>query len=202
MRKVLLATKNRGKQKEYAALLAPLNWQVITLADLDETSVPDVVEDGQSFVENALKKAHVYHQAFSMPVLADDSGLEVAALQGKPGIYSARYAGETVEDKLDEANNKKLLEDMKDISFENRQARFTCVIALVRVDQDPLIATGHCSGFIATTPEGSGGFGYDPLFLLPDVNKTMATLSPEEKNKRSHRYHALQDLIKKLAKNK
>lgn len=193
MSKILLATKNRGKQREILKILAPLGVDVISLADVVDQHMPDVLEDGKTFAENALKKAEVFHRFYHIPTLADDSGLEVDALGGAPGVYSARYAG---EEKNDEANNRKLLANLEGVPRGERKARFTCVLAYVDGDSPPILATGHCEGVIAEQPRGEGGFGYDPLFYLPEKGKTLAEMSAEEKNKISHRYHALQNFIR------
>jgi XTP/dITP diphosphohydrolase len=195
MQKVILATKNQGKVKEFADLLAPLHLQVISSHDLDPEKVPNIVEDGETFEQNALKKAKAYYKCFGVPALADDSGLEVDALEGKPGIYSARYAG---EGKGDQANNEKLLAELKGTPAEERTARFICAIAYVDGKSSPIIVRGSCEGSIVEEPKGEGGFGYDPLFLLSGQDRTMAQLTKEEKNKCSHRYHALQALVQQI----
>jgi XTP/dITP diphosphohydrolase len=195
MRKVILATKNQGKVKEFADLLAPLHIEVISSNDLDPEQVPDVIEDGKTFEQNAIKKAEAYYRCFGLPALADDSGLEVDALDGQPGIYSARYAG---EGKSDQANNAKLLAELIRTGAEERTARFICAIAYVDGSSSPIVVRGSCEGSIAEEPKGEGGFGYDPLFLLFGKERTMAQLTKEEKNKCSHRYHALQALVKQM----
>ena len=198
MQRILLATTNKGKQREYAELLAPLAMEVTILSDLGP-DVPEVVEDGLTFEENALKKALTYFRHFQLPVIADDSGLEVDALGGKPGVFSARYAGEKASD---EENIAKLLAELHNVPLEKRSARFVCVIAYVDGKNDPLIAKGFCSGQIAFEPKGSNGFGYDPIFYLPQYEKTMAQLEPEEKNKISHRSKALEQFVQFLKQDK
>jgi XTP/dITP diphosphohydrolase len=195
MQKVIVATTNQGKLKEFAALLSPMRIEVISSKELDPELIPNVVEDGVTFEQNALKKAEAYYQRFGLATLADDSGLEVDALDGQPGIYSARYAG---EERGDQANNEKLLAELKEVPKEKRTARFTCAIAYVDGTSAPIIAKGTCEGSIAEQPMGEGGFGYDPLFIPSDKQITMAQLSKEEKNKCSHRFHALQDLVHQL----
>ncbi|MDQ0340876.1 XTP/dITP diphosphohydrolase [Caldalkalibacillus uzonensis] len=189
---ILLATQNRGKQKEYAMLLEPLGIQVLTLEDMPG-GIPSVMEDGATFEENALRKAEAYHRHYNLPTLADDSGLVVDALEGRPGVYSARYAGEQASD---EANIAKLLADMEKVPPGRRTARFVCVIAYVDGQGSSLIAKGTCEGEIAFEPAGTNGFGYDSVFYLPRYHKTMAELAPEEKNRISHRSHALEAFVK------
>lgn len=193
-KKVILATTNQGKLKEFKALLAPLNFELITINELDEELVPHVLEDGDTFEENALKKARAFYERFGLPCLADDSGLEVDVLHGEPGIYSARYAG---EGSTDAENNQKLLLNLQGVPDEQRSAHFTCVIAFVDGAQE-ILAKGECEGLIAWEPEGMDGFGYDPIFYVPQFHGTMAQLGKEVKNSISHRFHALQDLVQKL----
>lgn len=197
MQKILLATKNKGKVAELTELVRLLNIQVVSLADMDVSKIPHVVEDGRTFEENALKKAREYYNTFKMPTMADDSGLEVDALNGEPGIYSARYAGDEATDR---DNNEKLLQQLHGVPAEKRTAHFTCVIAVVDGEREPIVTKGYCHGLIAKEPKGSQGFGYDPIFFVPEKNKMMAELAKEEKNLISHRFHALQQLIKKLEK--
>jgi XTP/dITP diphosphohydrolase len=197
MQKVLLATTNKGKQKEYSSMLGHLGFEVITLNDL-EPMAPDVEEDGLSFEENAVKKAKAYSQYYQMPTIADDSGLEVDALGGRPGVLSARYAGPKA---TDADNITKLLEELKNVPLNERTARFVCVIAYINGDLPPLIARGICSGLIGFEPKGAFGFGYDPVFYLPQYGKTMAELLPEEKNKISHRAQALDQFVRQWKDN-
>lgn len=194
MKKIILATSNKGKQKEIANLLAPLHIHPLSNNEVDQKRIPNIVEDGETFEENAFKKAKAYNDEFGLPALADDSGLEVEVLEGRPGIYSARYAG---VESTDQDNYEKLLVELSGIPKEKRKANFTCAIAYVD-GEETLIAKGRCEGFITEEPIGEEGFGYDPVFLLEDLQKTMAQLSKEEKNKRSHRFHALQDLVRQL----
>lgn len=163
---------------------------------LDYPDIPDIVEDGNSFLENALKKARAVSEATGETVLADDSGMEVDALDGAPGIYSARYGG---EDGNDEKNIRKLLDDMKDIAPENRGADFRCLLVLYFPDRRYEIFEGFWKGTIAEKPVGQNGFGYDPVFFLPEQGVTVAEISPEAKNKISHRAQALSKLKKKLS---
>ena len=186
-RRLVLASGNAGKLRELTDMLNPLGWSVRPQGDWD---VPEAVEDGLSFIENALIKARHASRLTGIPALGDDSGLVVDALNGEPGIYSARYAGHDADDA---ANNRKLLEALDGVSDSARSAHFYCAMALVRhaFDPAPLLAIGKWDGRIAQRPRGSGGFGYDPLFLVPGLNCTSAELSPEQKNRLSHRGQAL-----------
>lgn len=173
--------------------LRGLGFHILALSDL--LSVPEIEEDGKSFTENALKKARFYSNYFGKLTLADDSGLEVDILKGLPGIYSARYAGEGVSH---QENNRKLLKEMEGIPMSKRGARFRCVIAVVSPDEREGVTEGSCKGRIGLREVGRKGFGYDPLFILPQYGKTMAQLSMEEKNRISHRGKALRKLRKIL----
>lgn len=189
-KKVVLATRNQGKVREFNRLFAPLGWEGISLADYE--GVPEVVEDGDTFEANAVKKAATISAHLGLPALGDDSGLKVDALDGAPGVYSARYAG---EDATDEDNWRKLLQELEGVPDEQRTARFCCTLAFVVPGEEPVIATGTCEGVIAREPAGTNGFGYDPVFYLPEQGKRMAQLSPEEKNRISHRAQAMQQLL-------
>jgi XTP/dITP diphosphohydrolase len=169
--------------------------EVLLSSLLDYPDLPDIVEDGSSFLENALKKARVVSERTGETVLADDSGLEVEALDGAPGIYSARYAG---EEGNDEKNIRKLLDDMKDVIPENRGATFRCLLVLYSVDGSYETFEGRWNGRIAEKPAGQSGFGYDPVFYLPEEGVTVAQLSPEVKNRISHRAQAFVKLKEKL----
>jgi XTP/dITP diphosphohydrolase len=162
---------------------------------LDYPDIPDIVEDGNSFLENALKKARTVSEATGETVLADDSGMEVDALGGAPGIYSARYAG---EDGNDAKNIRKLLDDMKDIAPENRDADFRCLLVLFFTDGRYETFEGLWKGTIAEKPNGNNGFGYDPVFYIPELGVTVAQISSEVKNRLSHRAQALAKLKEKL----
>lgn len=191
-RRLLVATTNPGKLREYREMLSgvpgtqrpQIEW--LTLADVGLASV-DVEETGQTFWENALLKARTYCGLSGLPTLADDSGLAVDALDGGPGVYSARYAPTA------EARNQKLLDALAGLPAAQRAARFVCVTALVTPDGLFLAGEGRVEGEIGTEPRGNGGFGYDPVFVLPD-GRTMAELSAEEKNRISHRGRALAKL--------
>lgn len=192
--KIVLASGNPGKLRELAALLAPLGHELIPQSSLGIESPP---ETGSTFVESALLKARHAAAASGLPALADDSGIEVDALGGRPGVYSARYAGEGASD---QANLEKLLAELHGVEPERRTARYQCVIVLARNahDPQPLIATGTWEGRILDAPRGSGGFGYDPIFLPEGVNLTAAELAPADKNARSHRGQALKALVTQL----
>ncbi|TVM05492.1 MAG: RdgB/HAM1 family non-canonical purine NTP pyrophosphatase [Halomonas sp.] len=191
---LILASGNAGKLKEFNQLLAPLGLDVRPQADF---GVGDVPETGLTFVENALIKARAASQASGLPALADDSGLEVDALDGAPGIYSARYGGEP---KSDERNNAKLLEALSHYAEGQRSGRYWCVLVYLRHPEDPvpIIVQRSWEGEILTGPRGEGGFGYDPLFWLPDQGTTVAELPAERKNRLSHRGRALQALVETL----
>lgn len=194
LKKLVLASNNFGKLREFAALLAPLGFEVLSQSAL---GVPEVDEPHVTFVENALAKARHCAHVSGLPALADDSGLCVTALGGAPGVYSARYAGEP---KTDARNNDKLLTEMR--GKIDRRAHYVCVLVLCRFadDPQPIIAEGEWHGEILDAPRGSGGFGYDPLFLVPELGCSSAELAPEEKNARSHRGIALRRLIEQLGK--
>ena len=184
---IILATRNQGKIKEFKELLSGFNIEFKSL--LDFGSIPAVVEDGETFEENAYKKAHETAKVLGFPALADDSGLVVEALNGEPGVRSARYAGGQASDL---ENNLKLLENMK--GKKNRKAAFECVISIAVPLGPALTYEGSCKGEIATELSGDQGFGYDPLFFYPPLNKTFATLSAAEKNSISHRGQAMSEL--------
>ena len=188
---VVLATGNKGKAKEFSKLLEGVFGNVISLSDIG--SPPEVVEDGLTFRDNALKKARTIAQYSGKLTLADDSGLEAEALDGRPGVYSARYSGEGATNKT---NIEKLLGELGD--NPNRKARFVCVLALVDPNGDELVIEGFCEGVILDKPRGEGGFGYDPVFYLPDRDLTMAEVDPEIKNKISHRAKACELLAEYL----
>ena len=189
-RRILLATSNAGKLRDFAGAAAPLG---ITIANLPNfSSLPEVVEDGITFEENARKKAESYSLAVSGElVLADDSGLEVDALGGAPGVHSARYAADEAGAEecstVDEANNARVLRELKNIPAEKRTARFICMLAVARDGQTLQTFRGAAEGVILNAPRGHNGFGYDPLFYFPQIGKTFAELSAEEKAHYSHR---------------
>jgi XTP/dITP diphosphohydrolase len=192
MKRIVIASNNPGKLREIAGLLAPLGLEVLPQSDF---AIPEADEPHHTFVENALAKARHASRLAGLPALADDSGICVEALGGAPGVYSAHYAGFP---KSDARNNEKLIADLRE--KENRRAHYTCVMVLVRHadDPEPVIAEGRWFGEVIETPRGSGGFGYDPYFLLPETGRTAAELSPEEKNRLSHRGQALRRLLAAL----
>ena len=180
--RLLLATNNKAKVREYRILLEGIPYELVTPAEMGDTL--DVDESGETFEENASLKAKAYASVSGLPALADDSGLEVDALGGEPGVLSARYAGEGATDR---ALIEYLLSKLADVPRERRGARFRCVIAIASPNGEVTLCQGECPGIIAFEPKGTGGFGYDPVFYLPEVDKTMAELSMEQKNEVSHR---------------
>ncbi|MFA7096952.1 MAG: XTP/dITP diphosphatase [Gammaproteobacteria bacterium] len=191
MKRIVLASGNRGKVREFNELLAGLDLEVVPQS---EFGVPDAAETGLSFVENAIIKARNAAQHTGLPALADDSGLEVDALHGAPGIHSARYAGPGASDR---ENLDKLLAELKDIPDTQRSARFQCVIVLLRhaADPTPIICQGTWEGRILHAPRGANGFGYDPVFYVPTHDCSAAELPSEVKNRLSHRGQALAKLL-------
>jgi XTP/dITP diphosphohydrolase len=190
-RTVVLASNNAGKLAEFSSLLAPLGLELRKQSDL---GINEAEEPHATFVENALAKARHVAQLSGLPALSDDSGICVPALSGAPGVLSARYAGEP---KSDARNNQKLIQDLS--AHEDKSAYYYCVLVYLRHAQDPqpVIAEGRWDGEIIATPRGANGFGYDPHFWIPSLNKTAAELSAEEKNQLSHRGQALRALIAK-----
>ena len=193
MKEIVVATQNKGKIAEIVLALSQLPVKVLALSDFGP--IPEAVENGASFIENALLKARHYARFTGKACLADDSGLEVDALKGAPGIYSARFAGANADDA---ANNQKLIAELTNIRAEERTARFHCVLAFVDTDETVVTADGVCEGIIIEEMRGMGGFGYDCLFYVPQLNKTMAELSEREKNVISHRGQALRSIAIKL----
>ncbi len=191
---LVVATRNAGKLKEIRRLLEAQGVIVLGLDQFPE--LPDVEEDGDTFAANAAKKAEVVALATGLPCLADDSGLTVAALDGRPGVYSARFSG---AEATDHSNNCKLLVEMASVPEEERQAAFLCVMALCLPDQPTRLFEGRVEGRILKQLQGDGGFGYDPLFWLPEFNCTMAELPLDVKNRISHRGQALRQIVEFLA---
>jgi len=185
-RPIVLATRNEGKIREFRRILADFPIEIKSLEDFGP--IPDVVEDGETFEDNAVIKARHTARILGLPAIADDSGLEVAALGGAPGIKSARYAGEAADDR---GKNLKLLNALEGI--EDRKARFVCVLAIAVPRGPALIYEGICEGAIALEMKGGNGFGYDPVFYFPPLGKTFAELSADEKNRVSHRGKALSE---------
>jgi XTP/dITP diphosphohydrolase len=191
--RLVLASKNKGKLQELETMLAGSSWELCSVADFPE--LPPVVEDGQTFRENAVKKALTVAEILKEWTLADDSGLEVDALGGAPGVYSARFAGEPGDDRK---NNEKLLRLLAGVPSEQRTARFRCVLALASPEGEVWTTERTCEGLIGLAPRGDQGFGYDPLFYLPELGVTMAELPEEKKNEISHRGKAMRDLLTHL----
>jgi len=192
--RVVLATNNPGKLRELRELLAPLSIEILPQAQFTKESVE---ETGLSFVENAILKARHAAKHSGLPAIADDSGLEVDVLHGAPGIYSARYAGENASD---EENLLKLVDAVRNVPLERRTARYRCALAFMRweLDPAPIVCQASWEGRIIDVPRGTGGFGYDPIFELPERGITAAELSADEKNRVSHRGRALQLLVREL----
>lgn len=189
MKKIIIATSNPNKAKEFRRIFDETEIELKTLLDL--TDVPEIRETGESFKENAQIKAHTVMEKYNLPTIADDSGLEVDALFGQPGIYSARYAG----DHNDAANNAKLLAELGGVPEEKRTSRFVTTLVFANPDnEEDLVVEGEVKGQIANFPQGDNGFGYDPLFYLPDLKKTMAELTLDQKNEISHRGRAIRKL--------
>ncbi len=188
MTRLVLASRNEAKKRELLHIIDGSGLEILTLNEIPEA--PEVVEDSQTFQENAIKKAQEIARFTGYVTLADDSGLEVDALGGRPGVYSARFAGEPTND---EKNNQKLIYMLQGVPAEERKARFRCVIAIAYPDGRVTTAEGTCEGMIAYSPQGQGGFGYDPLFIPQGYSETFAELPPEVKNRISHRGKALQE---------
>ncbi len=189
MKEVVIATRNEGKLREIRHILAPLNLKILFLKDFP--GIPEIIEDGASFAENAEKKAREVALQTGRLTIADDSGLVVEALQGRPGVFSSRYGGEKA---TDEERFQKLLAEMREIPEGKRQAAFVCSIAIATPQGKVELLEGKCRGQIAFAPRGKHGFGYDQIFFLRELGKTMAELAPEVKNRISHRGRALEKL--------
>ncbi len=189
MKQIILASSNKGKIKEFKEIFSKIGIEIIPQTEFD---IPDADEIGLTFIENAILKARNCSVHTGLPAIADDSGLEVLSLNGEPGIYSARYAGQHGDDK---ANINKLLSNL--VNSGQRQARFICALAFLRHGNDPtpILSTGELNGEITTKEHGEDGFGYDPIFFVPHLNKTLAQVSSDTKNQISHRATALSKLI-------
>jgi XTP/dITP diphosphohydrolase len=194
-RKLLIASHNLGKVSEMTELLAELDVKVLYLKELGIFSTVD--ESGRTYKENAVLKARYYAEIAGMLTLADDSGLEVDALGGRPGVNTARYGG---ADLTPVQRYQHLLEELRFVPWEKRIARFRCVVALAEPEGLLKTAAGYCTGFISLTPSGSSGFGYDPVFFLPNLGLTMAQLEPKDKQKISHRSRAIKKILPTLYK--
>ncbi|BCJ88514.1 XTP/dITP diphosphatase [Effusibacillus dendaii] len=189
--KLVLASRNKGKLREFQEALVKFGYTVEPMPE----NLPEVVEDGLTFEENAAKKAESVAAWLNVPVLADDSGLEVDAIGGRPGVFSARYSGLHA---TDQENNSKLLKELSGIAKDRRTARFVCVLAFARPGENTILARGECEGLILEAPQGDAGFGYDPLFLVPQFGKTFGELSLSEKNQVSHRANAIRMLTEQM----
>ncbi len=198
--KLVVATRNAGKVRELEALLGPLGWALLSLEDAGVRG--EVEEDAPTFAGNAEKKARAAFIATGLPTLADDSGLEVDALGGAPGVLSARFATPAPGQSKDAANNQRIEAEMRDVPADLRSARFRCALCFLDVTGRKLVAQGACEGRIALAPRGKNGFGYDPLFEVTDGeldgSRTMAELSSDEKNQLSHRGRACAQLIRAM----
>ncbi|MBM7555043.1 XTP/dITP diphosphatase [Thalassobacillus pellis] len=190
MKELIIATKNQGKAKEFQDMLDKYGIYARSLLELED-EIPDIDETGTTFEENAVLKAETISKKFDIPVLADDSGLEVDALHGRPGIYSARYAG---PERSDQANLQKVLDEMSGVPEENRKARFVCSVAIARPGEQTFVRRGTCEGSIGTEPVGEHGFGYDPIFFPKGSKRSMAQLGSSEKNAISHRKNAIDQI--------
>ncbi|MDG5470991.1 XTP/dITP diphosphatase [Jeotgalibacillus sp. ET6] len=195
MKKVLIATANKGKANEFKNLFAPLGYEVTTLLDYPE--MDDIEETGETFEENAILKAEAASSQFNVLAIADDSGLLIDALNGEPGVYSARYAG---KEKNDEENIKKVLRNLQGIPPHKRTGRFHCTLAISIPGKKTFTVTGECEGRITNEKMGEGGFGYDPIFWIEDESRTLAQMTGEEKSAISHRGNALKKLKEILPK--
>lgn len=192
MKQVVIATKNKGKAKDFDALFGPLGYEVVTMFDV----APDmeIEETGTTFEENAVLKAETLSRELGKLVIADDSGLAVDALGGEPGVYSARYAG----DHDDEANIVKVLEKLAGVPETERTARFCCALAIAGPNLETYTVFGTCEGVMLNEKRGTNGFGYDPIFYVPELGRAMAELTPEEKGTISHRGNAIRKLADEL----
>ncbi|WP_033544096.1 XTP/dITP diphosphatase [Planococcus sp. CAU13] len=193
MKEIIIATKNKGKAKDFEALLEPMGYKVLTLHDVAPHL--DVEETGDTFEKNATLKAETIAQELQATVIADDSGLEIDALGGEPGVYSARYSG---DEKNDNSNMDKVLQKMVQVPEDERTARFRCVLALASPGKETILFKGSCEGLIATDKKGSHGFGYDPIFYVPSLDKTMGEMDASEKASISHRGNAMRELGKAM----
>ncbi|MEK6776562.1 MAG: XTP/dITP diphosphatase [bacterium] len=192
---VVIASTNRNKVEEISQMLKGSKFKIISLLDFKDKNLPEIEEDGLTFEENARKKALIIAKLTGRLTLADDSGLMVDTLNGRPGVHSARYSG---KDATPEENNRKLLEELKDVPTKKRTARFVCVIAVARPSGKVSVVEGLCEGLIAKEIRGADGFGYDPLFIVPEYDKTFAELGSAVKNKISHRAIAIQKAVEIL----
>ncbi|MDQ0351185.1 XTP/dITP diphosphohydrolase [Alkalibacillus filiformis] len=194
MKTIYVATTNKGKIKEFEQILSGLSIKIESLQD-HVANMEDVEETGETFEENAVLKAETYATRHNLPVIADDSGLEINALNGEPGVYSARYAG---EEKSDDANIEKVLAKLDEKKADDRSAAFVCVMAYAEPGEEALTTKGKCHGTITNERQGSEGFGYDPIFKPTGYSQTLSELGPSVKNEISHRRMALNDMVNVL----
>lgn len=194
--KVTLASSNQGKLAEFQQLLSGLNFEIVPQSVFN---IPDAIENGLSFVENAIIKARHASRLTGLPAIADDSGLEVDFLNGAPGIYSSRFSGENA---TDQKNNQRLLSLLQEVTEAERTARFQCLLVYMRHPEDPtpIICQGTWEGLITLNPKGENGFGYDPIFYIPELERTSAQLEKTEKNNISHRGKAMALLLERLSR--
>lgn len=193
LHELVIATRNPGKLREMEAILSSLPLKILSLKDYPD--IPEVMEDGATFAENATKKARVIAQLTNRPTIADDSGLTVDSLNGRPGVFSSRYAG---DEATDQERCLKILDEMAAIPEGHRQAAFICAMALAFPDGRMQVVHGECRGRVTFAPRGKYGFGYDPIFFVSELGKTMAELLPEVKNRISHRARALEKIMSLL----
>ena len=193
MKKFIAATKNIGKLNEIKEILADFDYEIMSMKEAGINK--EIDENGTTFEQNAFIKANDIWNITGETVMADDSGLEVDFLNGAPGIYSARFAGDNA---TDNDKNQKLLKLLEGVPFEKRKARFVCAIAVILPDGTDFTVKGTCEGYIALSPKGSNGFGYDPLFYMPEFGMTTAQMEPSQKHRISHRGKALQKMVSKL----
>lgn len=193
IKSMIVATKNKGKAKEFEQLFSRYGIEVKTLLDFPD--IPDIEETGETFEENAIIKAETISHLAKAYVVADDSGLAIDALDGRPGVYSARYAG---PGKNDQANIDKVLQELEGVNDEKRTARFYCALALAGPGVETITVNGTCEGIILPERKGTGGFGYDPIFYVPAEGRSMAEMEPEKKNQISHRAEAIKELERHL----
>jgi|SRR5690625_1709741 len=196
MKQIIIATKNKGKIEEFQELFSPYHIKVMSLLDVTKTF--NIEETGTTFLENAQIKAEQTKKYLNLPVLADDSGLEIDALNGRPGIYSSRYAK---EDATDQENIDKVMQELENVPYHRRTARFVCALTLSLLNGQMIHRIGYCEGKIALSQAGENGFGYDPIFIPKHHKQTMAQLHPDVKNRISHRGRAIEQLEKWLKHN-
>ncbi len=197
MQNIVVATRNKDKYNEIKEILKDMPFEVISMDEAGVDLTADIEETGKTFEENALIKAKKVCELTGEITIADDSGIEIDYLGGAPGIYSSRFGG---KDATDFEKNKQILEMLEGVPFEKRSARFTCAIAAAYPDGNHFVVKGSCNGYIGYEPKGSNGFGYDPIFFVPEYGMTTAQMKPEEKHKISHRGNALRLMLNEFKK--